>query len=61
MKLYRKAKRSGYVRAVIFYVLAEGNAQEAPYWDSFGVLRSDLSPKPAYCELARRLGGREAC
>ncbi len=61
IKLYRKAKRTGYVKAIIFYVLAEGNAQGGAYWDSYGVLRSDLSPKPAYCELARKLGGREAC
>jgi polysaccharide biosynthesis protein PslG len=58
-RMYRSTQRSD-VRAFIIYALRDWPT-EGPKFEPFGVVRANLRPKPAYCYLARRLGGVRLC
>ena len=48
------------VRAFLIYSLRD-IPKEGPKYEPFGVVRANLQPKPAYCYLARELGGLSRC
>ena len=48
------------VRAFLIYALRDF-PKEGPRYEPFGVVRANLKPKPAYCYLARELGGLSSC
>ena len=58
---YRAVGQMPDVAALVFHTLVEptwlGSSGEAGY----GVVRADLTPKPAYCALGRELGRPGAC
>jgi hypothetical protein len=58
-RMYR-ATQSGDVRAFVIYTLRD-SPTEGPKFEPFGVVRANLRAKPAYCYLARHLGGIRAC
>jgi polysaccharide biosynthesis protein PslG len=58
-RMYRST-RGNDVRAFIIYALRDSPI-EGPKFEPFGVVRATLQPKPAYCYLARRLGGVRLC
>jgi hypothetical protein len=44
----------------LIYTLRD-SPTEGPTFEPFGVVRANLRAKPAYCYLARHLGGMSAC
>jgi hypothetical protein len=58
-RMYRSTQHSD-VRAFIVYALRDSPA-EGPKFEPFGVVRANLRAKPAYCYLARHLGGVQVC
>jgi polysaccharide biosynthesis protein PslG len=58
-RMYRGTQNSD-VRAFMIYTLRD-SPTEGPKFEPFGVVRANLKPKPAYCYLARHLGGMSAC
>jgi hypothetical protein len=58
-RMYR-ATQNGDVSAFMIYTLRD-SPTEGPKFEPFGVVRANLRPKPAYCYLARHLGGMGAC
>jgi len=58
-RMYR-ATQNGDVRAFMIYTLRD-SPTEGPKFEPFGVVRANLRAKPAYCYLARHLGGMSAC
>ncbi len=59
--LYRTLRAMPDVKAIMFHTLVEPPTES---WDAetgYGIVRRDLSPKPAYCSLARELGRASAC
>ena len=58
-RMYRSTQSSD-VRAFIIYALRE-TPTEGPKFEPYGVVRASLQAKPAYCYLARQLGGTDAC
>jgi hypothetical protein len=59
--MYRTARQMPDVRAIVFHTLLEPTWVPGASEAGFGVVRSDLSPKPAYCALALELGRPGAC
>ncbi|MGH2926227.1 MAG: hypothetical protein ACRDK1_09685 [Solirubrobacterales bacterium] len=57
--MYR-ATQGADIRSFIIYALRD-TPIEGPKFEPFGVVRANLRPKPAYCYLARRLGGARLC
>jgi hypothetical protein len=58
-RMYRSTQNSD-VRAFIFYSFRD-SPKEGPKFEPFGVVRANLQAKPAYCYLARQLGGVRVC
>lgn len=58
-RMYRSTQ-NGDVRAFMIYTLRD-SPTEGPKFEPFGVVRANLRAKPAYCYLARHLGGKSAC
>jgi polysaccharide biosynthesis protein PslG len=58
-RMYRSTQNID-VRAFIIYSLHD-SPTEGPKFEPFGVVRANLRAKPAYCYLARHLGGMSAC
>jgi hypothetical protein len=58
-RMYRSVQGTD-VRAFIVFTLFDSNI-EASRFGAYGVVSPTLSPKPAYCYLARHLGGTPAC
>jgi polysaccharide biosynthesis protein PslG len=52
-QLYRSTEGHDISSFVIHRLYDVGSAG---YWEQFGVLRQDLTPKPAYCELGAAIG-----
>lgn len=59
VRMYRSTVNTD-VRAFLVYALRETKT-EGPQFEPYGVVHADLSPKLAYCYLARRLGGVRVC
>lgn len=59
VRMYRSIQ-GGDVRSFIIYTLRDIGAQGTRF-EPYQVLELNLQPKPAYCVLARRLGGRHDC
>jgi polysaccharide biosynthesis protein PslG len=57
--MYRSTQNSD-IRSFIIYALRD-TPVEGPKFEPFGVVRANLQTKPAYCYLARRLGGVSLC
>jgi hypothetical protein len=55
VRLYHTIQASD-VRSFIIYTLRDVQTQGARF-EPFGVMRANLEPKPAYCYVARQLGG----
>ena len=58
---YRSFARRVDVGAILVHTLIEPPASAASPERGFGIVRPDLSPKPAYCAIAAELGRRSAC
>jgi polysaccharide biosynthesis protein PslG len=58
-RMYRSTQNSD-VRAFLIYSFRDSPV-EGPRFEPFGVVRANLQPKPAYCYLARQLGGVRVC
>jgi hypothetical protein len=58
-RMYRSTQNSD-VRAFIIYSLRDSPV-EGPRFEPFGVVRANFQAKPAYCYLARPLGGVRLC
>jgi hypothetical protein len=58
-RMYRSTQNSD-VRAFLIYSFRDSPV-EGPRFEPFGVVRADLQAKPAYCYLARQLGGVRLC
>lgn len=59
---YRAFSQDPNVQAVLMHTLIDPQPAHVPPDDvGFGVLHGDLSPKPAYCALAKATGARSRC
>lgn len=59
---YERFSRDPGVDAILMHTLIDPQPAHVPPEDvGYGVLRADLSPKPAYCALARATGARSSC
>jgi hypothetical protein len=59
VRMYRSVEHTD-VRALIFFALRE-TKMVGPRFEQYGVVRANLQAKPAYCHLARHLGGVARC
>ena len=59
---YDTFRRDPNVRAILIHTLIEPQPQHtSPENVGYGVVRGDLSPKPAHCALAKATGARSRC
>ena len=49
------------MKAILIYTLIEPIDPQTKSPDGFGIVRHDLSPKPAYCALAMATGAQSRC
>jgi hypothetical protein len=59
VRMYRSTQNTD-VRAFLVYAFRETKT-EGPQFEPYGVVRANLTPKPAYCDLADSLGGVSLC
>jgi polysaccharide biosynthesis protein PslG len=59
VRMYRSTEDTD-IRAFLVYAFRETKT-EGPQYEPYGVMRANLSPKPAYCYLASHLGGVSLC
>jgi GH35 family endo-1,4-beta-xylanase len=58
---YRMFRGQADVKAILIHTLIDPTDDAGDPESGFGVLRGDLSEKPAYCALARETGARRSC
>ncbi len=58
-RMYRSVRHTD-VRSFVIFALRDSTAV-SPKYSSFGVVRASLRAKPAYCYVARHIGGAPTC
>ena len=58
---YRTFHNQPDVKAILIYTLIDPWDPATRSEDGFGIVRGDLSEKPAYCALAKETGARSRC